>query len=1281
MDADDRAAGIVEDCWARIERGEPVDPEAVISAHPDLAPALRRRFDVLRGLGRAYGRGEPSSDIPPTRSLAGTRLGPYRLVSAIGSGGMGTVYLASVEGRATGLAPGERVALKVVHPHLLAREGFFRRFLREAEIGRRLRHENVVRTLDADAVPAEGGHVHFLVLEYVEGQTLRGLLAELERVPEELCRHVGREVAKALAAIHAAGAVHRDLKPDNVLITSENVVKVMDLGVARLDDEALAVSQTGAFVGSVRYAAPEQFRGRGTTVDGRADLYALGLVLYELATGRHPFPGDDFHVVLRQQMTEVPRPAGELNPQLSAFFEEVLRTLLAKDRERRFGSADSLRSVLEEGEKSSWWLHRANEVRASTKRPLRRIRIPRETALYGRDTELARLRSYFERAKAGDGQVVLVLGEAGIGKSRLVDEFVGQLEREGEDLNFLHGSYPPGGAATVSGAFSTAFREHFGEGTLEDALREALPQTPILVPAFAALLRGDSVPPGAEPLTKDSLQTVFVHATRHLAAERPTILLIEDLHFAPEEGRALFAALSLAVSGHRILLVGATRPGLDEKWIAQLTRQAQTTQLALQRLGPKELVRLLRDALRSARLAEELSALIAVKSDGNPYFVFEILRGLREGQFLRQQPDGTWVTTQVLRDIQIPSTVKDLVAARIADLEPEDKDLLDVAACVGFEFDAGLVADALGVPHVPVLRRLARIEARHRLVRSVGERFVFDHHQVQETLYAALPPPLAREYHASIAGALEAASGAASKGPGAAEGATCVHLADHFLRGGAGQSALRYLDAALTYLDGRYLHGAALGLAERALAVPSLLEGRRRCEVVLYVTKRLELLGRGDAEVPVLEEAVALADAVGDAEIRTRARMEQGRHLWQIGRYADAEAVLAVALDLARRAGNRSQEARAMGIRGLVLHQLGRLEEALACHQRDLAVARESGDRQREAVVMGNLGFVLYSMGRHAEALAHDERHLALAREMGDRRGEGRAAGNLGVVFWEIGRLEESRRFHERHLEIARDVGDRFGEARTLGNLGLLSFSRGRYDEDREWQTRSLALAREIGSRLSVAFGEANLAVALEALGRSDEARAHFQDARSLGMEIGAPLATAWAVEALADLDCDAGRTAEAEAGFRSAMEMLEAAGAGRRAAGAQWSLGRLLAQMGRVDEARLLLESALAVAVDSDKPGMQVRALAELAVLDDGYIDRAEEAVARFGPRVGVPTRMDAHLALFRATDERTHLVEAKRLLDEVVAAAPPKDRESMLTNVRLHREIAAAAREHLAG
>ena len=127
--------------------------------------------------------------------MEGTQLGPYQLLTELGSGGMGKVYRAEVAGPVPGLDTGRAVALKVIHAHLLETPGFFKRFLREADIGRTIEHENVVRTYDCDALLHDGTQQNFLVMEYVEGQTLRDLLEELERVPEELCRHIGREDA------------------------------------------------------------------------------------------------------------------------------------------------------------------------------------------------------------------------------------------------------------------------------------------------------------------------------------------------------------------------------------------------------------------------------------------------------------------------------------------------------------------------------------------------------------------------------------------------------------------------------------------------------------------------------------------------------------------------------------------------------------------------------------------------------------------------------------------------------------------------------------------------------------------------------------------------------------------------------------------------------------------------------------------------------------------------------------------------------------------------------
>ncbi|MHC4861225.1 MAG: serine/threonine-protein kinase [Planctomycetota bacterium] len=1184
--------------------------------------------------------------------MEGTALGPYRIELELGSGGMGKVYRAAVEGRAPGLERGTRVALKVIHPHLLETEGFFKRFLREAEIGKAVRHPNVVRCYDADALTVENAHHNFLVMEYVEGQTLRDLLDELETVPEELSRHIGREVSKGLAAIHEAGVVHRDLKPENVLITPDHVVKIMDLGVARLADEAIRLSQTGAFVGSPHYAAPEQFRGGGEDLDGRADLHALGLILYELSSGQHPYLADDIPQVLRKVLEEEPRRLGALNPQLSPFFEEVVHTLLAKDREKRFDSALKLLAVLEQGEESAWWGRRARTLRAETKRPLRRIRIPRETAVYGREEDLGKLRALYERVKGGDGQVVLIEGEAGIGKTRLVDELIGRLQREAEEINFLFSSYPPGGAATAAGAWSTAYREQFGAEGLTETLERYLTVTPVLIPAFAALLRGEPPPEGKEPLTKDSIQTVFVHATRVLAEEHPTVVLIEDLHFAPEEGRALFASLALAVPDHRILLVGTARPGIPEDWRANLERLDQASRMDLQRLGAKDLAQLLVDAFRSERLAHELGVRIAEKSDGNPFFVFEIIRGLREGRFITMRPDGTWVTTRLIRDIEIPASVQDLIQARIADLDEEEQEILDVAACCGFEFDPTLVAEVLDLRPVPALRRLSHLEKSHRLVRSAGRDYAFDHHQVQEVLYGGLNDRLREQYHAAIGGTL------AARHP-EPEGAKAVDLCLHLLKGARGEEALRHLDAALDHLETGYLHDQAIALANLALGSEGLLTSARRAKALLDHAERLQFLGRPEPRRGI------------------RAHRVLGDLLHGQARHQEAERELQQSLDLSLQVGDRRGEGEALGSLGAVLWALGRYDEAREKTDRHLAIAREIGDRKGEGHAIGDLGVAHWSVGRYEEAREHFERSLAIAREIGDRASELRATGNLGLVL-SLGRTEEARDRYERALAISREIGLRRSEGISRANLGAVFHGLGCYVETRDHHERALAIAREVGDAILEAHVRVNLGLLFQALGQGTEERAHLERALEIARETGNRQGEGFALQALA---AAAEATGDTEGQRRLCEEALAVRRTAEDRAGIAMSLkllGRILLAEGRHEEALGHLTEALALGREIRAAGQIVLAEALLALLPGGDPAAALQAYEEHEPHLRLLEKMEARFYLWRATDDSGYLEEAHRLLCHLRDHAPEECRESMIENVPLNRDIMAAWAEH---
>ncbi|MHC5051245.1 MAG: protein kinase domain-containing protein, partial [Planctomycetota bacterium] len=933
-----------------------------------------------------------------------SQLGPYRLLAELGSGGMGTVHAAEVVEAVPGLEAGSRVAIKVVHPHLLSTSGFFKRFLREAELGRKVIHENVVRTFDVDATEFEGKVVHYMVLEYVEGRSLRDLLKDLGTIPEGLLREIALQTTAGLAAIHEAGIVHRDLKPENVLITDDHEVRIMDLGVAKLQEASIAITKEGQFAGSLLYAAPEQFGPE--EVGPAADLYALGVMLHELATGDNPFRRDDTAAVIDAQLRFRPPRIEDTSSETTGFFSELVATLLAKRPGDRFESAQVLHSVLAEAERSPWWVEIAPKLRADVAH-LPKIRVRRTTELHGRDDTLETLNAAWSRARDGEGNTVFLEGEAGIGKTRLLDAFVRGLDDS--DVHVLYGSYPPSGGL---GGLSDAVLGKFGEADLAGAVAPYLKVTPALVPAFVALVKHESPPTGSEPLQGEALLAMTVHLMQALAEEKPLIWMAEDLHFAPKESRDGVLALARAVEGHRVLLVTTARPGVPDDELAHFDRLENYQRLKLGRLGAREIAELLEDAFKSEALAEKLGMKIARKSDGVPFFILEMIRGLEEGHFIRKGPDGTYVQTQLIENIDVPSAVKGLIEGRLHGLAREQRAILDVGAVQGLYFDADLVADVLEEKTVRVLQEVAEIERHLGLVRGEAGAVRFDQNQIQEVVYQELIPDLRAEYHTLVADAIRRRSATGSGGEDA------VRLAAHYLRGRRPEKGVPYLVTALDHLEELHRNDEAIELAALALEKDGLLEGAERAELLVRKAARHDLRADRDDERAALDEALELAEADGDPALQAKVRIGLGWLMERIADHAAAQAQLEQALDLARAAGDESLERRATGNLGNVLWGLGRYDAARVQYESALALAHRIGDRQGEAVATGNLGNVYWSRGLIKEAHAHHERFLALSREIGYRQGEANATGNLGVAFLNLGHTEDALVHIEKSLAL-----------------------------------------------------------------------------------------------------------------------------------------------------------------------------------------------------------------------------------------------------------------------
>ncbi|MBN9663918.1 MAG: protein kinase [Acidobacteria bacterium] len=264
----------------------------------------------------------------------GSRIGDYEIISILGAGGMGKVY------KVRNLLTERTEALKVLLMNAGEEQDQADRFLREIKVQARLTHRNIAGLHTALRVDNQV----LMVMEYVEGTTLERLL-KVGPAPPQKAAELMVQVLSALAYAHGEGVIHRDLKPANIMVTTEGVIKLLDFGIAKLKQDQ-SLTKTGFTVGSLPYMSPEQIEG-ATDLDHRADIYALGISLYEIVTGRRPFRGDSDYSLMVAHLKEMPVPPIQVDPNVPQALNDIILTAIEKDRERRFQSAAAMLRAME----------------------------------------------------------------------------------------------------------------------------------------------------------------------------------------------------------------------------------------------------------------------------------------------------------------------------------------------------------------------------------------------------------------------------------------------------------------------------------------------------------------------------------------------------------------------------------------------------------------------------------------------------------------------------------------------------------------------------------------------------------------------------------------------------------------------------------------------------------------------------------------------------------------------------------------------------------------------
>ena len=1122
----------------------------------------------------------------------------YRLDEELGRGGTGTVF------RAHDPELDRDVAIKVLINLGLGTEGRAR-LLQEARAIAKLNHPNIVAVYDV----GELDEVPFIVMEFVEGWDLH------RRAPDGVAEIVSitRQVSLALQHAHESGVIHRDLKPENVLVQSDGTAKLVDFGIAR--SVASRMTSEGQIAGTVYYLAPELALGQD--FDGRADLYALGVMLYELTVGSLPFDQGDPLTIVSQHINATPILPRARNPEISPRLEALILQLMSKDQNERPASAAAVVEALDDPD--------LLDLAAVTDQEMAVLGRIARGHFVGREKELEQARTIWMQATVGAGQTLLISGEPGIGKSSLTRELATQAEISGGKA-LIGESYSEGGApySPFSQILRRALPEAGQNGSeiSEFIVADLISLTPELRPNYPNLPDIPSLDPDSE---QRRLFESMVALLTSLSEQSPILLVLEDVHWADSGSLAMLRYLARRTKGQPIMLVATYREvELDEtlplqEMLVELNRERLASRLKLSRFGKDE-TRDLLAAIFQDEITPEFLEGIYNETEGNPFFIEEVCKSLVEEGKLYYE-DGDWHRPDMV-DLDLPQSVRVAIQSRLSKLPDEVLDSLRMAAVLGREFDFDTLVAAAELDEETLIDALEHAEHAQLIDEISGQSggtFHFAHALIGTTLEEGLSGMRRRRMHHQAADAIEELR------PDDFEA-----LAHHYYESGDVDKGLEYSMKAGKRALGQSARNEALRHLTRALEIAEV-EGRQDDLASVH-------LALGDAEST--GDFNRALDSYEKALALTEDPIEQAIIKGKIGRlktftgYEEGLILLEEAVETLDPVSHGNEVAQAIGSIGRFHHNRGQHRKALE----QLEKAREIAEPLEDVETLHYIYVFLAGSYQH---LAEVERSNEWARreiEMGSKANYAvaEAVGNeyLAENHAFTGQWEEALKYADRDEELGRKNGltDRVRWAKLVklwASRGLGQLERG-IEEGK----LSLEQAEASGERRLAVLAGAELANAYADLGDFDQARQLAAVAAERARELEQTYMIATAQDALAYLH-------ELSDEWQEALDVRGVAVEAARGSDNQLvpmitgpGLAEAFLEAGQDDKAEELVQEALQITKRARYPIPAARALRVLGRIH-AHRNETEQAAEAFAE------------ALKLCEEWNTHLIAGRILLD----------------------------------
>ncbi|MFO0547284.1 MAG: protein kinase [Polyangiaceae bacterium] len=1026
---------------------------------------------------------ETAAAIPST-------FGPYRILAPLRRGGMGVVH------RASHVETGGLVALKTARAHRVSELSALRD---EVGVLRRLRHPGIVRLLDEGLSPTGPWYA----MELVEGQSLAEIIARhwrpwrgadgspttysgstspsaetlvsgvypparvaeaFDEAPHRESRRADRPPAGAgrldeittlvlrlagvLAFLHGECVVHRDLKPENIIVRPDGTPVLLDFGLAtrsRGATEREQLTSAGLVAGSAAYMAPEQVLGQ--FVDARADLYALGCILFEMVTGSPPF-GASGNELLERHVVEMPPDPSTLVEGVPAPLRVLLRRLLAKQPRDRLGHADDV-------------VHELASLGADSESLAGRdARLPKaylyQSEIAGRTEVLARLDTATRALEDGQGGFVLVGGESGMGKTAVVGE-VARRAKTGRQTEVVLGQCVTLNAAGRASADSNGGPLHAlvplfnaiadrcieGGAAVTDQLVGA--RRTVLQPYLPALTDTDASTGNAESndelpeAARERLVVAVADTLRALAELRPVLLVLDDLQWADE---LLSTFLSRVATGAlevgRVLILATYRTEEKSAELRALVDSPRTHHIELGRLDDASVGAMVSDMLAMAKPPEDFIRFIARNAEGKPFFVAEYLRVVvAEG--LLNRASGQWQFASTAKDtpasrfeaLPLPRSLLELTRLRLSRLSPAALNLAEALSVLGREADAAVLLATLSIVDAEEAReRLRELSAQQVVESPEPSRIRYVHDKLREAVHAGIATNRRRELHRAAARALLGLRGEER----------AAELAYHFGQAGDEQEEASYAAIAGTEAQARGAHREAIALLERALAILEQ-SGSQSAELV-----RLSMtLGQANLNCKNFDAAIAAsARAVRAAGLSPHPSGSRAvpMLLWHVG--AQVARVLRpvrpASIERSRRASLLLASQALATMSTAMLYEADGLG-VLSTSLRGLNLAEEAGGTNH--VALGILGWAAGTAGLNRVAKAYFARAEVPGLNATDRVRAAHAALFAGNYLMATGQLGAAEQKGQALLTELAALGDKNLQSYACYNLAIGAYLRG----------------------------------------------------------------------------------------------------------------------------------------------------------------------------------------------------------------------------------------------